>query len=147
VAAFAGLMAIRNIWKAAWSHWFHPKRHMGHYMALYTVLTALGFVGMASGTWWLVWLVLGHEIVHAMQGPAIIARLNGYMHSTHRATLNSAVNLLQRLSFTIVGPLTGLLVDLGGLRTGALATGALCTGAAVFALVRLHRYRVLSDKR
>lgn len=147
VAAFAGLMAVRNLWKAMWSHWFHPTRHIGRYMATYTLLAALGFVGMASGSWWLVWLVLGHEVVHAMQGPAIISRLNGSMHSQHRATLNSAVNLLQRLSFTVVGPLVGLAVDFGGLRTGAWATGALCAGAAAFALVRLHRYRTFSDKR
>jgi hypothetical protein len=147
LAGFAGLMAFRNTWKAAWSHWFHPKRHIGRYMASYIVLAALGFVGIASGSWWLIWLVLGHEIVHAMQGPAIIARLNGYMHSKHRATLNSTVNLFQRLSFTVVGPLAGLAVDLGGLRTGALATGTLCTGVAALALIRLHRYHTFSDKR
>ncbi|HKX72813.1 MAG TPA: MFS transporter [Candidatus Saccharimonadales bacterium] len=146
VALFAAILAARNLWKAAWSHWFHPKQNMGRYMTLYVALGAFGFAGMASGNWWLLLLVLGHEIVHALQGPAIMSWLNGHMHSTHRATLNSGVNLLQRLSFTIVGPLAGMAVDTGGLRLGLLATGGLCTLAAGMAVVRLYRLGTFGKK-
>ncbi len=139
VLAFAAILAVRNLWKAWWSR-YHPKRWPFGHMVTYAILAFVGFVGMASGQLWLIWLVLAHDVVHALQGPVLLQRLNGFVpHSDHRATLNSGVNLLQRLAFTAAGPLAGLAYDLGGLMTGLLLMGTLCSGAAFFALARLHK--------
>jgi MFS family permease len=146
VAAFAIILAVRNLWKASWSHGYHSIHRPGGHMLGYVILAVLGYVGMASGQWWWLWLVLGHDIVHALQGPAILQRLNNHMpNGSHRATVNSAVNLLQRLTYTIVGPVIGIAADIGGLTTGLLAAGTLCSGAAFFALARLHRLRTFRD--
>jgi hypothetical protein len=148
VAVFAAILAVRNLWKAAWSHWYHPVHRPGEHMLGYAVLAVLAYAGMASGQWWLLVLVLGHDIVHALQGPTLLQRLNDHMpNGNHRATLNSAISLSQRLAYTIAGPIVGLATDLGGLSTGLLFTGTLCGGVAFFALARLHRLRTFRSSQ
>ena len=116
-------------------------------MMTYAALAGLAFVGMATGQRWLIWLVLGHDVIHALQDSPLLAKLNLHIDHEYRATLNSLVNLVQRLVFSITGPLVGLLVDKRGLSTGLLATGALCSVMAFIAIARLHTLGTLRVAR
>jgi MFS family permease len=148
LSVFAAVLAVRSLWKAGWSQFYHPKKAAEAHMLSYAGLSVLAFLAMASGHWWWLWLVLGHDVVQALQGPAILQRLNGHVsHNGHRATLNSAVSMLQRLAYAGVGYAAGLFADHGGLAMGLLFSGVLCGGAAFFALARLHRLGTFRGQR
>lgn len=146
LGAFAVILAVRQLWKAFWSTWYHPKRRIGGHMAAYTGLSMAGLAGMASLSWFGAPLMLGLDVVHALQGPAIMARLNSYMPSMQRATLNSVINMVQRLTSAIVGFGVGVLVDMAGLQIALLALCAACGGAAIYALGRLASTTVFTSK-
>jgi len=76
----------------------------------------------------------------------ITARLNAYIEHEYRATINSVINLVQRLVFMLAGPLVGLVVDRSGLKIGLVSTGLVCSTLAFVALARLHRLRTFEDK-
>lgn len=148
LALFAVALGIRSLWKAGWSQFYHPKKAAEAHMFGYSALAVLGFLGMASGQWWWLWLLLGHDLVQALQGPALLQRLNAHVpHNDHRATLNSAVNMLQRLAYAGVGLLGGIFADAGGLSMGLLVSMAVCGGPAFFALARLHRLGTFRGQR
>ncbi len=138
---FSGILALRSLWKAWLSHRVHQEQHVRRNMYVYAWLALLVYLGMASGQVWLVWIVLGHDMVQALQGQPITAELNKHMHHEFRATMNSLVNLVQRLFYTIAGPLVGLLADKAGLPVAFAATGIACSLLAFLALHRLQTYK------
>lgn len=109
-------------------------------MVSYALLAGLTYFAMASGQIWLVWAVLGHDAVQALQSQPVTALLNAHITHRHRATLNSLVNLVQRLFYTVTGPLLGLLVDRTGLSVGFAVTGVITMLVALLAMSRLHQY-------
>ncbi len=146
VVLFSVILAIRSLWKAWLSHKFHQTRHIERNMLVYAALAGLVYMSMGTGWIWLVWLVLGHDVIQALQGPPITARLNAYIEHEYRATINSVINLVQRLVFMLAGPLVGLVVDRSGLKIGLVSTGLVCSTLAFVALARLHRLRTFEDK-
>ena len=139
VVLFSVILALRSLWKAWLSHRFHQRHHLERNMAVYALLAGVVYAAMATRQLWLLWAVLGHDIVQALQSQPVTAKLNEHMSHEHRATMNSAVNLVQRLAYSLSGPLVGVAVDKAGLSAGLLLTGLAVTGLAFTALVRLHR--------
>ncbi|HET9411424.1 MAG TPA: MFS transporter, partial [Candidatus Saccharimonadales bacterium] len=137
VVMFGVLLGFRCLWKAAWARWCHPKLGLLKAMSLYALLAVGGFFALASGAWWAVWLILGHDVVQALHGPTTIQRLNNHIDDEHRATLNSVVNLLQRCMYAIAGPAAGFAIDKTGLTNGLAIIGVACGAVATLAIVRL----------
>lgn len=138
LAAFSAILAARSLWKAWLSHRIRQTSHLERRMVAYALLAGLVYFAMASRQIWLVWAVLGHDIVQALHSQPISAELNEHMEHRHRATLNSLVNLVERLFYTVAGPLVGLLVDRAGFSAALVLTGATMTLLALAALARLH---------
>jgi MFS family permease len=143
---FSAILAVRSLWKAWLSRRFTQERHIERNMAVYVSLAGLSYLLMATGQIWLIWAVLGHDIVQALQVQPITAQLNKHMDHEFRATLNSLVNLVQRLLYSSTGPLLGLLVDRTNLATGFVVTGVLASSVASIALLRLHQLRTFQEK-
>ena len=148
IAWFGFALGVRNAWKGAWALCYSRPRkkrrrparlHDGHALTAFAVIVGVTYLGMATGTIWLVWVVLGHDVVQALQEQPIMARLNHFIPDEHRAALNSAVNLSNRLSYSVIGPLAGLLVTLVGLQTTFVVLGLSCSNLALLAIWRLRR--------
>jgi len=144
VLLFSAILAIRSLWKAWLSHRFLQKRHIERNMMVYASLVGLVYLGMATGQLWLVWVVLGHDIVQALQGQPITAQLNAHIHHEYRATMNSLVNLVQRLAYSLAGPLVGWLIDSTNLHVGFVVTGLACSATAFVALLRLKQLKTFN---
>lgn len=144
---FSVILAIRSLWKAWLSHRIRQERHVERNMVVYATLAGLTYLAMASGQLWLLWTVLGHDVVQALQSQPITAKLNEHMEHEFRATMNSLVNLVQRLLYSAGGPLLGLLVDRTSLATGFVVTGITVSVLAAVALAKLHRFRTFQDKK
>lgn len=136
---FSAILAVRSLWKAWLSQRFTQENHVQRNMVVYASLAGLVYLAMASGQLWLVWVVLGHDVVQALQGQPITAKLNAHMDHEFRATMNSLVNLVQRLLYSGAGPLLGLLVDKTSLATGFVVTGVVVSSVAFVALARLNQ--------
>lgn len=147
VVFFGMILAIRSLWKAWLSHRFTQERHIERNMVAYASLAGLVYLAMATGQLWLVWLVLGHDVVQALQGQPITAQLNVHIAHDYRATMNSLVNLVQRLVYSLAGPLVGWLVDRTSLGTGFVVTGLVCSATAYIALARLHKLKTFQERR
>ena len=147
IVLFGVILAVRSLWKAWLSHRFVHQHHLERNMVSYALLAGAVCIAMASGQLWLAWLVLGHDVVQALQGQPLTAKLNVHISHEYRATMNSLVNLVQRLAFSVAGPLVGLLVDRHGLSAGFLATGAVCSVMAFVAIARLHTFGTLRQER
>ncbi len=144
VVWFSAILAIRSLWKAWLSHRFIQERHVQRNMYFYASLVVVVYLAMATGQVWLVWMVLGHDVVQALHAQPVTAELNRHIAHEFRATMNSLVNLVQRLVYTVAGPLVGLLVDRAGLSAGFVVTGVVCGAVAFMALARLHRFKTFS---
>jgi MFS family permease len=138
VALFSVFLAVRSGVKAVLSRMVVPKKHFETSMKGYAVMAGVVYLGMATGQLWLIWVVLGHDAIQALQAIPITGRLNVHIGHEYRATLNSAVNLTQRLAFSLLGPFVGLVVDRAGLSTGLVVTGLVCSTAGIVAIVRLR---------
>lgn len=147
VVWFSVILAVRSLWKAWLSHRFSQEHHVQRNMLAYAGIAGLVYVAMASGQLWLVWMVLGHDVVQALQSQPITARLNDYIDHEFRATMNSLVNLVQRLLYSAAGPALGLLVDRTSLATGFLVTGITVSAVAFAALARLHSLKTFNERR
>jgi MFS family permease len=143
---FSAILAVRSLWKAWLSRRFTQERHVERNMVVYVSLAGLAYLFMASGQLWLIWAVLGHDIVQALQGQPITAELNKHMDHEFRATLNSLVNLAQRMLYSGAGPLLGLLVDKTDLATGFVVTGVVASAVASVALLRLHQLKTFQER-
>lgn len=145
VVWFSAILAIRSLWKAGLSYRFtkdeYVERRMEFKMVSYSLMAGLVYSAMASQQIWLVFMVLGHDVVQALHGQPITARLNEHMAHEFRATMNSMVNLVQRLVFTIAGPLVGLLADKAGLGVACVAVGCGCSAVALTAVLRLRIFK------
>ena len=143
---FGGILAARCAWKAVLSYRIKKERHAARRMFAYAWLAILAYLGMATGQFWLIWVVLGHDTVQALQGQPITAQLNRHMDHKYRATMNSLVNLVQRLLYTFAGPVVGLLADHAGLPVTFIATGVSCGALAFIALARLQKLRTFQSR-
>ncbi len=143
---FSAILAVRSLWKAWLSHHFTQEHHVERNMVVYASLAGLVYLAMASGQMWLIWAVLGHDAIQALQSQPIAHELNARIHHEFRATLNSLVNLVQRLVYSLAGPLVGLLVDKRGLAVGFVTTGVVCSTVAFVAIARLHKLKTFKIK-
>jgi MFS family permease len=141
VVLFSSILAIRSLWKAWLSHRFHQQKHLERNMFGYALLAGLVYLSMATRQLWLIWVVLGHDVIQALYCQPITDKLNTHMPQDCRATMNSVINLIMRLSYSIAGPLVGLLIGNVGLQVGFVVTGMVCSGLAFVALSRLHRLK------
>lgn len=144
---FSVILAGRSLWKAWLSYRFAQEHHVEHNMACYVGFIGVAYVLMATGQLWLIWGVLGHDVVQALHGQPITARLNEHMDHEFRATMNSLVNLVRRLLYAVSGPLLGLLIDHTSLATGFVVTGAVCSLVAFAALSKLHSHNTFQESR
>lgn len=144
---FSVALAIRSLWKAWLSHRFHQDKHLARNMIGYALTASLVYTAMATQQLWLVWAVLGHDAIQALQSQPITHELNKHMAHEYRATLNSLVNLVQRLLYTLAGPLVGLLADKAGLSTAFVVTGVACTSVALLAVARLRAFKTFQLAR
>ncbi len=147
VVYFGAILAVRSFWKAWLSHRFQQEKHLERSMFGYALTAGMVYLAMATQQVWLVWAVLGHDIVQALHRQPITARLNSLVDSRHRATVNSAVGLVQRLLFAVAGPVVGLMVDKAGLGVGFTVTGVVCSLVALAALMRLHQLGTFEERR
>jgi Na+/melibiose symporter-like transporter len=143
---FGAILAVRSLWKAWLSHHFTQERHIARNMATYALLAAAVYAAMASRQLWLLWVVLGHDAVQSLQSQPITAKLNQHIAHEYRATMNSLVNLVQRLLYTVAGPLIGLLIDKTSLGVGFVATGATCGLLAFTAIAQLHKRNTFREE-
>lgn len=144
VVVFGVILAIRSLWKAWLSHRFHIENGIARKELAFSAGVGVVFLAMATGQIWLVWAVLGHDVVQALGSSPLTRRLNTHIEEDHRATLNSVANLVQRLVYMIAGPLVGLMIDHAGLATGLAVTGAACSIIAIAATLRLRQLQAFS---
>jgi sugar phosphate permease len=144
VILFGVILAIRSLWKAWLSHRFHIESGIVRKEMFLATGVGMVFLGMAAGQMWLVWVVLGHDVVQALGSSPLTRRLNTHIEEDHRATLNSVANLVQRLSYMVAGPLVGLAIDHAGLAIGMMLTGGACSVIAVIATIRLRQLQAFS---
>ena len=136
---FGALLAARNLLKAWLGHRFRHEKYLFRAFFGYASLVAIVFFAMATGVPWIAWVVLGHDLIQALAFAPLTKRLNEDMDEAHRATLNSAVLLVQRIAGLVVGAVVSWTVSSHGLAAGLVAAG-LCTGAAAhYALWRVQR--------
>ncbi|MDB5184983.1 MAG: major facilitator transporter [Candidatus Saccharibacteria bacterium] len=147
VVLFSVILAIRSLWKAWLSRRFIQERHIERNMLVYASLAGLVYLAMATGQLWLIWLVLGHDVVQALHAQPLTSQLNLHIDHEFRATMNSLVNLIERLVYSLAGPLVGWLVDRRGLATGFVVTGLVCSITAFVAIARLHRLKTFEIRR
>lgn len=147
LAAFSAVAAVRSVCKAAIAWHLPQERLLASSMWLYAALAGAGYLAMASGQWWLMFALLGHDAVHALHGAPITKRLNGFMTDDHRATLNSAASVVQRAAFMVAAPAAGAAVDLVGLSAGLAGIGAVCLAVAAVALLRLQSLGAFHERR
>lgn len=140
---FGALLAIRSAWKAWLSHRFHGDQHAKRKLTILVALTGLTYLGMATQQIWLIWIVLGHDAVQALGSSPLVRRLNDHLDEAHRAAMNGVANLVQRLAYTIVGPLAGLAVDKLGLQAGLVILGLTSITISAAALLRLNSLKAL----
>jgi MFS family permease len=139
---FGSILAGRSLLKAWLSFKFrHTKRFQPRYLLL-TALAGLGLAAMATGNVWLVGFVFGHDVIQALSESPITARLQRYIPPEHRAALNSAVNLVTRLGFSLAGLSVGWLVSHVGLGDTFAVFGLASTVVAALALLRLRQLQV-----
>lgn len=138
VVLFGAILAVRSTWKWWLSHRFHQEKHVERNMTIYAGLAGVVYLAMATGQIWLVWAVLGHDIVQALSNSPLTRRMNIHMDEENRATLNSVANLVRRMTYTVAGPAVGFMVDKIGLSFGMVATGVGCSFVAYLAIWRLR---------
>ncbi|MBC7566996.1 MAG: MFS transporter [Pedobacter sp.] len=139
---FSVLLAIRSIWKAWISHKFHQNTGTRKSLIAYSMTNVTVFFGMATQQIWLIWIVLGHDVIESLQGPPIVEKINSFVSKQYRATLNSVVGISQRLIYVVIGPIIGLLVDKSGLRNGLIFAGATCSFVSLLAIARLAKLKI-----
>jgi len=110
-------------------------------MFVYAGLAGLVYVAMATQQLWLIWAVLGHDMVQALGVQPVTAQLNKHMTHEFRATMNSLVNLARRVAYTVAGPTVGFIADKAGLPAAFWMTGTVCSAVALLALARLKRFK------
>jgi len=146
--AFSSILAARNAVKALLSSLFgrlqrrfRPLRHGERNMAIYAALAGTPYLAMATGQVWLMPAVLGHDVVHALADEPISAKLNNHFDDRYRATLNSMVNMVERLLYSLAGPVVGVLIGLTNLHIGFVVLGVVCGMVGLVALSRLHELK------
>jgi MFS family permease len=144
VILFGAILAVRCLWMAWLSHRFHHDKRVGRALTVYAGLIGTVYMAMATQQLWLVWVVLGHDVVLALSEHPLNRLLNNQMDEAHRATLNSAVSLLGLLSNALAGPLIGLTVDHVSLEAGMVWAGLCGSTAALVAVWRLHALRAFT---
>lgn len=137
-AVFGAIMGVRSLWKAWLAHRFSKQRRLRRNMTVYAALAGSVYQAMATRQLWLIWVVLGHDVVQTLSKQPLARLMNGHMNHRHRASLNSVINLSQRLVYTVTGPLVGLVADRYGLGIGFVVLGLVSSCGAFIALRRLN---------
>jgi len=138
---FGPILALRSVWKAFLSYKYHSSSKMVIRMFSYATLLIGVFLGMATQNIWLVWVVLGLDIIESLSSQPLISKINEKVEPRYRATMNSAVDIVNKLAFIVLGPLAGLVVDVMGLGAGLIVIGAAC---GLFALLATRRLATLN---
>ncbi len=144
---FGTILAVRSLWKAWLSHTFVLRKHLERAVSAFALIGLVVYLAMASGQLWLVWAVLGHDLIQSLQSEPISGVLNQHIAARYRATMNSAVNVVQRLTFAAGGPIIGFIVDTAGLRAGLTVTGCVCGAFGLIAVTRLRFLKTLQPAR
>lgn len=144
---FGAILAARSAFKAKVSHKFKQRHHLERNMISYTLVASLVFVAMATGSLWLALAVLAHDVVQALSSSPIEAKLNKHMLPEYRATMNSLVGMVQQVTYSVAGPLAGLLADKAGLGVAFMAMGGVVVLIAGIAVVRLHMLKTFVEGR
>ncbi len=139
VVLFGVILAVRSLWKAWLSHHFHVEGNVARKEIVFAASIGATYLVMATGQIWLVWAVLGHDVVQALGSSPLTRRLNTHIEEDHRATLNSVANLIQRMAYMVAGPLVGIAIDKVGLNMGMVLTGIAGSVIALIATARLHQ--------
>jgi hypothetical protein len=104
------------------------------------VLIAGGYLGLAASTSaWAVAFYLCFMTLRGLQGPIVASLLQEDALEDDRASVLSLAALLFRLSFVVVGPPVGALVDRAGMAISLATLSVAFTAAAVAALVLFAR--------
>lgn len=171
VLAFSGILAARSLLSAWVAHNINPehpirsfscatnkllrrcknqnncspqtasdKRRYG-VLASYALIGTLSFFAMATGQWWLIMVIVGHDFVQVLHAPIVTEQVNAHFSPANRATLNSIMNLVRRFVFAIVGIVIGAVVDHSGLIVGLLSTGLLLSTLSLAAIWRLVKVK------
>lgn len=147
VVLFSAILAVRSFWKAWLSHRFVAQKRVERNMLTYAFLVGAVYLGMATGNLWFIWVLLGHDIVQALHRQPLLAGINEHINQYERATMNSIINLVQRLCYAITGPIVGWIADGQGLAAAFSVTGIVCMVIALLAIVRLRPYKTLQERR
>ena len=104
------------------------------------LLVPLGYAGLAATPWaWSVVFYLAFMTIRGLQGPILARVMQELAPADDRASVLSLAALLFRLSFAIVGPPIGALVDRLGLDAALVLVGAAFTIASLLALFTFTR--------
>jgi len=144
---FSAILAARSLWKAWLSHRFKQRRRLERNMVSYALMASLVYAAMATGSLWLALAVLAHDIVLALSQSPIEAKLNKHMLPEYRATMNSLTGMVQQLTYSVAGPLTGLLADKAGLGTAFMTMGGAVGLITSIAIIRLHTFNAFREGR
>ena len=123
VVLFGAIYSGRSLFKAWVSRRVSIEHELQRGMGFLVACAVLPYIAIATGVPWLALVMLGHDMVHALQASPLAHRYNQHISSRYRAMLNSVVGLQTRLVYALVGPLVGLLIDKKGLQNGMLFLG------------------------
>jgi MFS family permease len=165
--AFSGIYAARSLFKAWVSHnidpeWpiesllhslrrlfrstrlkaqreypLAPAKQRHKVLTGYILIGVASYLAMATGQYWLVFLVLGHDIIQILSVPILTEQINLHFSSANRAMLNSVANLTRRIGYIAAGTLTGYMVDKTNVSVSFVVVGVVLGGMALIALRRL----------
>ena len=140
---FGPLWAAANVWLAAVS--LASARVVGAVGVRATLLgccllVPLGYAGLSATPWaWGVVFYLAFMTLRGLQGPILARVMQELAPPEDRASVLSLAALLFRLSFVIVGPPIGALVDRIGMDPALAVLGVVFTAASFAALVTFTR--------
>ena len=140
---FGPLWAAAHLWLAAVS--LASARVVGVFGVRATLLgccllVPLGYAGLSATPWaWGVVFYLAFMTLRGLQGPILARVMQELAPPDDRASVLSLAALLFRLSFAIVGPPIGALVDRMGLDAALALVGAAFTIASLLALFTFTR--------
>jgi predicted MFS family arabinose efflux permease len=97
----------------------------------------IGFVN----TPWIIPLMLLHATLWGMATPVFLDILNAYIESDIRATVLSVAGMIGRITYVIIGPIFGLLIDKISLFVAFLGL------ALYFAVIGLFSLRLMANKQ
>lgn len=87
--------------------------------------------------------LLGFYFVRGVHMPILQHYVNSVLDSDIRATVLSVKNLVQKLIYTVLGPLIGFMVDAYSLQTALLLSAALYGFLSLIVIVNMRRLKIM----